>query len=481
VLLALSHQAAVHLAVELVVAGAVATVVWLALLAVAATLTRPRLGPPDPPTLNLGDEAPAVASFLTHRWKVVPDAAPATVVDLAARRHLDIDEVRPGDFVLRLRRDPGDDRLAPFEQRVLDHVKGRAEDGVVPAGALELGEKERASTWWKGFGKEVVADARARGLSRPRWSRWLSAVLLGTAAGPAVLLAGAVSVVPPSRSASDSDGGGAWVVAVIVWGVLAAVFAALRDDRDTPAGRAASSRWLGVRAQIATAESFATIGAAAVAVWDRYLAYAVGMGLAPRTATTLAIAAEDPTRAWTCCGGRWRLVRIRYPGRKGLTWGVAPGSAAARGLFRLVVVGAAAAVILPFVTGTVLPALQRAGVETRWRWYTVTVVAVPVLIAGAWVVGGLRLLVRAVPDLGRPSEVVGWVLRRRSIREGDGTRWFVVVDDGRSPTLDAWPLPAEMVDRAQEGTRVRVRVARHVGHLFSLDPVPATEASAQPG
>ena len=160
---------------------------------------------------------------------------------------------------------------------------------------------------------------------------------------------------------------------------------------------------------------------------------------------------------------------------------MAPRSAAARGLFRLVVIGAAAAVAVPFVADTVLPALRRSGVDTKWRWYGLTFLAGPGLIAAVWAVGGLRLLVRALPDLGRPSEVVGWVLRRRSVRQGDGTRWFVVVDDGRSSTLDAWPLPVEMVDRAVEGTKVRVRVARHVGHVSSLDPVPAVEPSAQPG
>jgi hypothetical protein len=75
------------------VAG-VATGLWLAVFAVLAAATNPRRVAPGPQTLDLpGSEPPAIVNLLARDWRLGREAVPATLVDLAARRHLAIDQV----------------------------------------------------------------------------------------------------------------------------------------------------------------------------------------------------------------------------------------------------------------------------------------------------------------------------------------------------------------------------------------------------
>src|SRR2546423_13916449 len=111
-----------------------------------------------------GDEPPAVAAFLVNAWKVPRAAVPATLIDLAARRLLWIEEVGPDDFNVRLR-NAQLPSLTDYERRVYDHVRQLADaHGVVPCGALTTGASNQSRAWWNGFRKEVRTDARRRGL-----------------------------------------------------------------------------------------------------------------------------------------------------------------------------------------------------------------------------------------------------------------------------------------------------------------------------
>ena len=61
--------------------------------------------------------------------------------------------------------------LAPFERRVVAHVALRAgARGEVPAPALSDGFEGGETDFMKAFREEVDADARQRGLTRPRLS-----------------------------------------------------------------------------------------------------------------------------------------------------------------------------------------------------------------------------------------------------------------------------------------------------------------------
>lgn len=76
----------------LLVATVAATVLWLVLLLVAAFATRPRDVDPALATMELGEESPAVVDLLTNDWRVTLDAIPATLLDLAARGFVDLDQ-----------------------------------------------------------------------------------------------------------------------------------------------------------------------------------------------------------------------------------------------------------------------------------------------------------------------------------------------------------------------------------------------------
>jgi hypothetical protein len=174
------------------VAGGLA-VAWL-VVGLLTALVDPRRVRPGPAILEVqDDEPPAVVNLITTDWDLGHEAIPATLIDLAARRHLEIDLVGGRTFV-RVRRNPvgvrGGD-LTRYEEMVLGHVRrlaGHTPDGRVPAEALTTGPEETAKNWWKDFRAAVIADARARGLSRRRWSSTARAVLV-VAAVPVALAA----------------------------------------------------------------------------------------------------------------------------------------------------------------------------------------------------------------------------------------------------------------------------------------------------
>jgi len=142
----------------LLVATVAATGLWFLLLFGFAFATRPRNVEPAPATMELGGEPPAVVDLLTNEWRVTPDAIPATLLDLAARGYVDLDQYGPERTVCRVRRaDTGG--LQPYERMVLEHVAGLAVDGIVPADALTTGPRtSRAS----GGGASSVAWSTIR-------------------------------------------------------------------------------------------------------------------------------------------------------------------------------------------------------------------------------------------------------------------------------------------------------------------------------
>jgi hypothetical protein len=67
-----------------------------------------------------------------------PDAIPATLLDLAARDYVDLDQYGPERTVCRVRR-TDTSGLQPYERMVLEHVAGLAVEGIVLADALTTG------------------------------------------------------------------------------------------------------------------------------------------------------------------------------------------------------------------------------------------------------------------------------------------------------------------------------------------------------
>ncbi|MDQ3897517.1 MAG: DUF2207 domain-containing protein, partial [Actinomycetota bacterium] len=457
---------------------------WLALLGALAVATRAREPDARPASMDGGgDEPPAVVNMITDGWEVGGEAVPATLLDLAARKVVAIDSAGLDQFVVRVRPASrsegrsgprGSDRpdLTPYEEQVLDHVRRlAASDGTVPAEALTTGPQEQSKAWWKSFTAAVVRDARDRGLSRARWSKWMLTVLGAAAVVPAVLAALAIVVLPTERSSDDDNPVGAFVgLTVIGWGMLMAVPGSLRAERDTPGGLEAAGRWLGLREHLEGSGGFEDAPPAAVAIWDRYLAYGAALGVAPGAVRALPLGSESDTVAWSHYSGRWRRVRVAYPKRVPPGWGRHPALATAIGLAGVIVGLFVARIFYPAMadaTSQVLESLRDEGFEPL-DLVGVVVIAIPTVVTTLWLVRSAAMLMAAVPDLFVTEEVEGVVLRFRQ-REEDT---YIAVDDGTRRAIRAWRVEPAVAAGVTQGELVRATVRPRLGHVLQIRRSP---------
>jgi Predicted membrane protein (DUF2207) len=465
----------------LVAAGAVLAV-WFVFFVVVASTTMPKLPDAGPATMDGGTERPAVANFLTNRWELTTSAIAATLVDLAARRHLAIERVGGGDNLVRLRARATDkEALTEYEQQVLALVRSRAENGTVPAQELSLGYGDQAERWWKSFRSSVIGHARELGLTRPRFSRTQQLLLAGSLVAPFAVAGVGFEVYGAAQRAAgkDFDTGGGFACAGILWlGMLAVGRSRLRGWRDTPAGSDAAARWLGVADYLRANDSFRDTPPAGVAIWDRLLAYGTALGVAFATAAALPIGPTRDDGGWSPRRGLWREVRIEYPRRFG--YGEAPGRAIAVSL--LVLAGAAAAlvgvarIVLPAVIDAVDELTKRENGPGRWLFALVVVFAVPLTYLAVQIVRRLVILWRAVPDLGRTETFEGYVVRVPWHYQSDGDgggRWepmgYVAVDDGNGDEVRAVKYAG---DGIREGQTVRVTLSPRMRHVTHVEVVP---------
>jgi Predicted membrane protein (DUF2207) len=436
------------------IGAAVATALWLGGLGLLRLARSPREPGAGPPTSDLGPEPPAIVDMLTNHFRVEREAVPATLLDLAARRFLDLEGIGPE---LRVRvREAEHSSLLPYERRVLDLVRSRAVGGVVPAAALTSGPQARAKSWWKSFRNELIDDAQARGLSRDLWDARILTLFTAAALLPAalVLLAARNWVAPVAYLV-----GATTLVAFIRGG---------RRQRHTDQGLRVAARWLGVGRHLRDDPAFQDLPPAAVAVWERYLAYAAAMGAARAAVRQIPMGADEDRRAWSAYGGQWRLVRIRYPWLWPPAWGWRPWAA----LLVSVVGGLVAVVALRLAAGigwAEASATDPPGLVAFVRGLFLFFLGVGTVVA-LW---SLPTLVRAATDLGSAQEIAGLVLRVRTFGGGRNSqpRHYVAIDDGRSPMI--WALRVvrpEIYGRAgpseyQEATATVSGSLRHVREL----------------
>ncbi len=439
---------------------------------VLAWITRPRRVRPDPATMELGDDPvpPAVAGFLVNAWLTPDEAAQGTLLDLGARHIIGFDQAQPGHTIVRVKEGADTASLTAYERRVLEHVRALASNGTVPGEALATWPQQDSAKWFTAFGNEVIDDARRRGLSRGRWPAWSRFTLSAAAAAPAILAALAISLAPPiqHRSGHTTDNGTvAFAVGLFGWVVLSAVHLFIRSQRDTPRGRVAAAHWLGVRRQLHADEVFPTLPPAAIAIWDRYLGYGAALGCAGAAVRQLPLGAEDPHHAWSSFGGRWRMVTVRYP-RFRSGWGRSPWSLFGRGL-RLVVIG-----LVPLLILLATDRVERssAGIDSaipeRYRW-AIPLIALYTLVVVGW---GFWLFVLTAMDARRRRWVVGRVLRIQTVKGGQRNNeiqyYWVAVDDGTRPRVDAWRVLPAQFGGVSEGKDVTAVVTPHCAHVESL-------------
>ena len=414
----------------LALAALVTGAVWLAAAGLVLLARRPPEPPVGPKTLELGPEPPAVANFLVNGFRVTDEAVSATLIDLAARNVVDVEQRGPGVFYIRLRPETGES-LSAYEQHVLDHLVAHARDGVVPAAALTTGPASESTRWRRRFSNEVVADAKRRGLSEDALGGSVFTVLTGAALIPAALTWAAWEFEPG--------------LAVLFGGIaLLGWIRARHPQRETPAGLAAASRWLGVRAELAENEVFPTHSPLTVELWDRLLSYGAALGIASGASNPLPMGTESDTEAWSAYGGRWRRVRISYPRVWPPAWGADPLVAFAIGLAVFVASG-----LFLYVLG---PSLVDAG----------ALASIPLLIASGGVILGAALVVMAGADWQTAVEVTGPILRLREFGGDDQRRHYIAVDDGTSDTIRAWRVSRARYEGLRQGEVITARLTRNL-------------------
>lgn len=467
----------------IVAAGAFAG--WLALLAMLAAANEPRRVRAGPGTLDLGgNEPPAVVNLVTADWVLGHEALPATLLDLAARKYLALDQ-QGDDTLVRVTSKPPTD-LHEYERMVYSHVTGlsrQTADGVVHAQALTTGPDEDSDRWWKRFRGAVIDHAQAVGLSRNRWSAGAKAVLTVAA----VIVAGAVAVAclmfvtdpKPGevREEDENPAGIPFFAAGATFVILAAAVAKLGGQRDTAEGREVAARWLGLAEMLGDNPTFAEQPPAGVAIWDRHIAYGAALGVSHGAVVALPLGAESEREAWSPVTGRWRVVRIRYPQRIPPGYGRHPARVTILAIVRLAI----AYRLLPYLLGLDDVELST-DVGSIWTPEQATNIERGLAIAGL-VVTGLVLYVSffslwrlglGVADLlaGR-REVEGRVLRGKEVIVTRNDRkktvaTLIAVDDGTADKVRAWRIPGP--PRVGPGDTAYGEVTRYLAHVRNFTP-----------
>jgi Predicted membrane protein (DUF2207) len=439
---------------------------FYAVAGAVAVTRRPPSPPSLPATSDVGPESPAVANLLVNGGRLTPDAVPATLLDLAARHVVLIEETQPGVYRCRLS-NATESGLTPYEVQVLDLLRRRAVDGVVPAKALTAGPADEARGWIKNFNRKVVDEADRAGLCKARWPPAALALMGGL--GLAAFLLAAYS----SDSTSKIDL--PWFIAIAVSGLTFLVMSrAFPDDAQvvTPAGLASQARWLALRRYLRDDQLFAGLPPTAVAVRDRYIAYGAALGAATAAVRAIPMGAESDRWAWTQYGGEWRQVRVSYPMSSWPpAWGYSPGQAAWLGL-RVGAIGLfwfwLTSRILPHVTFTAQQ--DQLGRVLSFGILVVNVAAVIAVVYALW------LLLAALLGLVGATEVTGEAIRLRQLPGGNGVRCYVAVYRGTGDHVRAWVISPEQYSTLTEYDVVTVSVATFLGRVRSV-----RRSATQPG
>ena len=438
-------------------AVAVGVAAWFVLLGVLWTIRSPKQPRSGPETTELGPEPPAVVNLLTHGFRLRRDAVPATLLDLAARGVVEIEDRGIGNYFCRVGSDPPS--MSEYEQKLIEHLRSLAVDGVVPAEALTTGPQDASKLWWESFRKKVVAESQERGLARNLWSL-TTAAILGIAGAAIVLLFYMAIGFNDLEDVQESALLSLDTFALVLAGAVFFLTIASSRQTDTPQGRDAAAYWLGVKGSMENSPSFGAMPPTGVIVWERHLAYAAALGVASRVSRSLPMGAESDTEAWTGSSGQWRRVEVRYP-RFRPGWGRHPLLAVVIG-----VLGSAAGV-----------KLLRSALTDLDSFGPPLVPAIPLAVGAL----GALILLRSLPqlawglaDLFVSKDVKGQVLRCRvrsspvptySLNEEPYSRYFVALDDGHTAAIDAFRVSAKRYPTFVQGQDVTVTISPRLGYV----------------
>lgn len=464
-------DAAWSLPAFLAAAGAAAA--WWLGAGVLFVLRRPPKVEPDVAAtgLDLPPEPPAVAGLLANDFVVSGETAPAVLLDLAARGALELEEVQPGATTCRLL-DRDDEPRSSYEHRVLAELGRKAIDGIVPADALTTGPEEQSARWHRAFAQEVVEDARARGLTVPRWPARMvvpagaALLVIVVALGAGLKLEGDTRTDRPVLAGLAAAAALAGLVGgALVIGRLGRSLAQLPTER----GRHAAAGAIALAGQLRSNEALGDLPPAGVKLWDRLFAYAAAFGAAPLAVALLPMGAENDHRAWSRAGGRWRRVRVRYPRAFPPAWGKHPLLAVALAIFWGVVAG-----VITYGLSGLTRVTRPGGIDpSTWDWVGrgALIAMVPCVAVIVW---ALLVLARALPDLYQTATVTGEIVRARRYRQwfasGSEPRyWYYVgLDGGTSDRVVAWRVGEVLWRDHAQGEAVTAEVTPRLGYVRSM-------------
>ena len=233
---------------------------------------------------DLPDDPPAVVDALMQWGSVRANAFSATVLDLAQRGYLRIVETREERTFLpdRLeyqftRSEKTEEELLPFERTALAQLFA-AGAVVTQAEVVQFAREHQsdATERWNRFRRDVETDLRSR------------KYLHGGRAAPFVLNLGIVGLLGLVGVAALSVR--AWIpgVLAVTWAVVALALTPLLRQR-TVAGQRRFHEWLGVRRYLHDFSQLADAPVGHLVLWERYLVYAVALGVSEELAAGLAL------------------------------------------------------------------------------------------------------------------------------------------------------------------------------------------------
>ena len=334
--------------------------------------------------------------------------------------------------------------LAPFERRVVEHVALRAgARGVVPAPALSDGFIGGEAEFMTAFRGEVDAEARRRGLTRPR----LGARRIALACTLLLIPAGALLIAVAAAHRHDAL---AYAGLAYLAGCWVTIGVGTRRRRSA-AGQATLDRW---RSAVAGVPGGACCSLAASCGGGRLLAYAAALGDAPAAVAVFApagpkFAPAGTKMAWSSYRGGWQQIEIETT-----TW---PWPRTI--LFLLAM---AVGPVLYFMAAIWL---GTSGMATQAEELVGLVVAGTIAAIGAW--GARRTL------FPRFAEFDGQVIRQWVVK-GDSEspdQYHVAIDDGAREVAWNLTIGSEPYRRLTPGTFVHARVNLRNRDQVSVQPV----------
>ncbi|HEX4978619.1 MAG TPA: DUF2207 domain-containing protein [Acidimicrobiales bacterium] len=243
------------------------------------------------------DDPPAHVILLREWGKVTPGVLSATIVDLAQRGYLDIEEVRTDRFLLRDKVDwrftwrQNDAPVRDFEHKILERLF--AAGRVTTQSEFEAWCKRHRTTadrWWDGVKAKAVESFRARryveGGKGPVFAGNVLAALVVGGLGILAVANGILLGIAALASA------------------LVQAIATIALRRRTPAGRQRLAEWDAFERFLRDFSQLEEAPVGHLALWERYLVYAVALGVTAQVARALAakipaeVAAQQGFATW---------------------------------------------------------------------------------------------------------------------------------------------------------------------------------------